>query len=190
MFLKYLKINKYILRRAILALLFYLSAMARVFAANSSPQVGTVVPSSGASTHSQQFTFISTYVDIDGWQNIQSTHFLINASANTTNCFHGYYNQNTNKLYLRSDDGKNWLGGFAPHSSNTIENSFVKIDCSKTSVSGTATILTIRWSILFKPNFIGVKNTYLRVTDDSNASTNWAKKGTFCILRAPVAPPD
>jgi hypothetical protein len=143
--------------------------------------VGTVTPSSGTSPANQSLSFTTTFSDLDGYANIQSALLLMNTSINGTYCFYGNYNQNLNKLYLLNDAGTAWLGGFAPGSSNTIENSYAKIDCAKTTVTGDGNNLTVNWQVTFKRPFIGTKNSYLCVYDKSNAYAGWTPKGSFTI---------
>ena len=150
---------------------------------NNPPSVGTISPVSGSSAVNKTVTFTTTYTDPNGWANIQSAMFMINTSTIGINCFLGYYNQNTNKLYLRNDTNTDWLGGFAPGSSKTIENSYVKVNCLNTKVSGSGNTLTVTWSLIFKSAFAarGVKNTYLYVIDDYDSSSGWVQVGTYLI---------
>jgi hypothetical protein len=155
---------------------------------NNAPQVGTITPGSGTSCAEQPVNFITTYTDADTWLNIQYVYFLMNKSTSGVNCFYGYYNQNTNKLYLRNDANNGWLGGFAPGTSNIIENTFAKLDCASTTVSGSGATLTVSWKVTFKSPFTGAKNTYLYVKDNANAYQGWVKKGDFYIFRKAVLP--
>jgi hypothetical protein len=148
---------------------------------NQPPQVTILSPSSGTSDPNQPVTFTTTYTDLDGWQNIKYVQFLVNTSTSSKNCFLGYYNQNTNRLFLRNDSNTAWLGGYAPGSSNIIENSYAQLDCSQTTVSGIDDTLTIEWRVIFKSSFAGGKNTYLYVIDDGNLYDGWRKKGTWTI---------
>jgi len=170
-----------VLKVSLIGILFFLSFFSSAFAANSTPQVGTISPSRGSSLPNQAANFTTTYIDKDGWKNIKYAYFLINTTVGGAKCFYGYYNQNTNKLYLRNDANTGWSSGYAPGSSKTIQNSFVKLDCSKTTVSGSGTTLRVKWSITFKPAFLGNKNMYLKVIDDTNASSGWAKRGAWTI---------
>lgn len=111
-----------------------------------------------------------------------------NVSTAGTNCLYGYYNQNTNKIYLRNDANTAWLGGFVPGSANVIENIYSKIDCSQTIVSGSDTNLTVNWNVTFKSTFIGSKKTYCYVRDDVNAYKSWTQVGTWNI-QSDVTPP-
>lgn len=152
------------------------------------PQLGTISPSSGSSLSDQLVYFTTVYSDPDGWNDIQYVHLLINTAVNGTNCFYGYYNQNNNKLYLRNNANNSWLGGFIPGSNNAVENSYAKLDCSKTTVSGKDKTLTVKWAVMFKPTFRGVKNTYLYAKDDMNIIANWVKKGTWEVKADTIVP--
>ena len=159
------------------------------------PSIKRVSPSSGSTLPNREINFTTTFSDDDGWNDIYYVLLLFNTSINGKNCFYGYYNLKGNKLYLRRDDGLIWLGGFSPGSNNIIENSYVKLNCAKTTVSGSGTTLTINWSITFKDKFIGVKNIYLYVKDnfggyDKNSSNGWVKKGDFCIFGEPIGVPE
>ena len=152
---------------------------------NNPPTVGTITPSSGTFQPNTPLTFTTTYSDPDGWQNLNYVYLLFNTTVNGSNCCYVYYNQNTNLLYLRNDANTAALGGFTPGSANVIENSYAKLDCSKTTVSGSGTTLTINWSIVFKTTFSGTKNSYLDATDDAGAYTGFIKKGTITIPNNP-----
>lgn len=159
-------------------LFFYVFALS-AFAAT--PSNGTVSPSSGTGTVNVQKIFATTYSDPSGWQHIQYVYFVINSTTSAVNCFFGYYNQNTNKLYLRDGSGTSWLGGFTPGSSNTIENTYAKLNCAQTTVSGSGNTLTVKWAVTLKSCFVGSKNLYLYVRDDSNLYQALTQKGTWTI---------
>ncbi|MDP3729973.1 MAG: glucoamylase family protein [Candidatus Omnitrophota bacterium] len=150
---------------------------------NQPPLAGTIIPSSGSSRVNKSVNFTTTYSDGDGWQNIQSANLLINTSTSGSKCFYGYYDQNTNKLYIRNDTNTAWLGGYAPGSHKAINNSYVKLNCASTTVSGSGNTLTIKWNIIFKSTFAGLKNMYLYVKDDRGAYDGWVLKGTWTIRR-------
>jgi hypothetical protein len=103
-------------------------------------------------------------------------------------CVYAYYDQNTNRLYLRNDAYTAWLGGFSPGWPYTIENSYVKLDCRKTTVFGSGNTITIKWNLTFKSAFLGTKNIYLKVVSDSGAYSNWVQKGSWTI-QSDTTPP-
>ena len=114
--------TKPLLTRITLTLVFCLLGMSLAYAANSPPSIGAITPSLGTSKPDEAVSFTTTYIDQDGWQNIQHTRLLINSYLNSANCFNGYYNQNSNKLLLRNDANTGWSVGYAPGSNNIIEN--------------------------------------------------------------------
>ena len=150
---------------------------------NNAPTVGTITPASGTSGPDQTVSFTTTFSDSDTWLNIQYVYFLMNTSTAGTNCLYAYYNQNTNRLYLRNDANSSWGTGYAPGAANVIENSYVKLNCASTTISGSGNTLTVNWSITFKSTFTGTKNTYLYVRDDANAYQSWTQKGTWTITQ-------
>ena len=156
---------------------------------SASPQTGTVIPSSGSSKTESAVIFTTTYSDPDGWQNIKECFFSISPTSNNNGFFRGYYNRNLNLLYIANDTIKNRIGGFTPGSSNIIENSFVKLDCSGVTVSGSGTTLTVKWKIIFKSNAGSSKTrtTALFATDDTGGSTGWVSKGSYIIELPDIA---
>lgn len=169
-----------VIKRVSLTLFFCLFVNA-LFAA--SPYTGIVSPSSGSSKPNSSVTFTTCYFDFDGWQNIRFVDLLINSELDLRNCFYAYYNQNTNRLYLLNDTGTVWLGGFTPGSKNIIENSYAKLDCSGTTISGSGDKLTVKWKVTFKSTFVSplIKKIYLWVEDDTNANSGWVKAGTWLV---------
>jgi hypothetical protein len=91
------------------------------------------------------------------------------------------YDVRNNKLWMRSDDGTAWMGGYAPWSNNTIENRQAKVYCLLTRDEGSGDTLSVRWAIKFKSDFRGVKKTGLKCTDLYNARAKGAWMGTWNI---------
>jgi hypothetical protein len=151
------------------------------YTVNNPPKTCAITPSQSAVQANVEQVFTTTCSDSDGWQNIQYVYFLVNSSTNLTNCFYGYYNQDTNKLYLRNDANTAWVGGYSPGANYIIENTYCKLNCSKTSISGSGNTLNINWDTVFKSAFNGLKNTYLYVKDDTGAYEGWILKGTVNI---------
>jgi len=154
---------------------------------NRPPKAGTITPSSGSSTAGNEVTFETTFTDADGWTNIKSAHFLINIGVDGKNCFYGFYNRVTNKLYIRNESNTASLGGYAPGSSAVISHTYASLNCSKTQVTGSGDTMKIRWAIVFKSAFVGAKKMYLYAADDSDASTGWIERGAWTIENPNVA---
>lgn len=153
------------------------------YTVNTPPSNGTVAPSSGSFSYDTGYTFTTTHQDTDGAGDLQDAHLLINTTVNGSNCFYGYYNANSNLLYLRDDANTTWLGGYAPGSANTIQNSYAILDCQNSSTSSGGNVLTVNWRIQFKQAFCGTgKNLYLYTRDDcGSAGAGWEDKGDATV---------
>lgn len=151
------------------------------YAVNELPQLGSSSPASLVIQRDTPVLLSVSYTDPDGWQNMSFLYLRVNTTNTPVNGFYGYYNRSANKLYLVADSGTYWTGGFAPGSASFLENSYVKVDCSKTTVSGSGTTLTVTWSVVFKSTFMGSKNVYLSAQDKCGGLASWAQKGIAFI---------
>jgi len=150
-------------------------------AVNQPPTLGTVTPSSGSAKVGVMKYFTTTYRDLNGYVDLQWCYFLIGTSTAPSNTVYLGYNQTTNKLYLRNNNGTGWWGGYAPGSANIIQNAQGKLDCSKTKVWKTGNQVKVRWAVTFKSGYTGSKKLYLKAKDRRNHSVGWTKKGTVTI---------
>jgi len=154
------------------------------------PKVGSITPSSGQSLPGEEVFFTTTYSDSNGWRNLKICRLMINTEVIGRKCFNGYYNQNGNRLYLKNNDNTKWLGSFTPGVNQIIENDYAKLDCSKTTVTGSGNTITIKWAVTFKESFAGkTYNTYLFAKDDTDAKTKWEEKGIWEVLTGDIISP-
>lgn len=156
---------------------------------NYPPTAGTITPSSATVVTNQSSSFVTAYADQNGFKDIQYCLLLINTSTSGKNCFYGKYDRSLNKVYLRDDADSAWLGGYTPGTAKTISNSYVKLDVSKFSMSGTSSTLRLNWQITFKSTFTGTKNCYLYVRDMKNLYSGWVNKGKVIINVPDVTSP-
>ena len=156
-------------------------------AANHAPQIIGVSQSAVSAVPGASVEFRASYADPDGWQDIRYADLLINTSANGTRCLYARYDQNTNCLFLRNDNNTSWGTGYIPGTANSPANSYAKIDCAKTTVTGAGTTLEVKWAVTFNPAFAGTpaKGIYLFVNDDKNASCGWLRKGAITVNGKP-----
>ena len=126
-------------------------------------------------------SFTTTCSDANGWPQMKWVDFSIGNQSTAADGLRAYYNQNNNRIYLLNDAGTGWIGGLTPGSAGTIENSRVILRMVDTSVSGTADTLRVTWSLRFKALVDGDKKIWLRVRDDSGASSDWKQKGTWTV---------
>ncbi|MFA5144007.1 MAG: FlgD immunoglobulin-like domain containing protein [Candidatus Omnitrophota bacterium] len=152
------------------------------WAVNFPPKVGTLSPSRGTSVPGQEIIISSKYRDRDKGDNIKLAYLLINTSTECRNCPAVYYDNSANKLYMLNDQGDTSVGGFAPGSSNIIENSYCKLNCSATQVTKFSTNMTVKWDVTFKHLFAGkTYDVYLKAVDKTDSSTGWVKKGVRMV---------
>jgi sugar lactone lactonase YvrE len=148
---------------------------------NHAPQVGTVTPSSGSGPAGATTTFTTTWMDADGWQDLKQCYFHIGDSPAIVGNVTLMYNAVKSKLWLRSDDGSAWTGGFAPESANVLENSQAIVHCSQTTAEGSGDTLSVTWAIEFKPGYSGAKKTGLKCKDIHKARAKGKWKGTWTV---------
>jgi hypothetical protein len=154
---------------------------------NRGPQVGTVTPSDGSCALGKTQWFTTTWSDPDGWQDLKQCYFHIGAAPNLASNVTLLYNAQKDKLWIRSNDGTGWLGGFAPGSFNTLRNDQAQVYCAQTTVQGSGDILSVRWAISFKETFTGTKKTYLKCKDVHGARGKGEEKGSWTITEGPAA---
>jgi 2',3'-cyclic-nucleotide 2'-phosphodiesterase (5'-nucleotidase family) len=148
---------------------------------NRRPSNGTVTPSSGSGPAGVTTYFNTTWSDPDGWEDLKHVYFHIGASASLYRNVTLMYNVHNNKLWMRSDDGSTWLGGYAPWSDNVIENLQAKVFCVQSRAEGSGDTLTVTWAIKFKAAFRGVKKTGLKCKDLYKANSKGAWMGTWNV---------
>lgn len=153
---------------------------AAVAARNSTPKPGAMSPSGGTSYVGEQRTIAMSYSDADGWRNVSGAHAsLRDASAHGRPTVRLFYDQNANKLWLRSQDGERWLGGYAPGSKRVIEAGHVRVNARASSVRGSGGTLSVRWALTFRSRADGAKyEAALRVRDDAGARGGKGEAGT------------
>jgi hypothetical protein len=148
---------------------------------NQPPELGTVTPSSGSVPAGVTTYFTTTWKDANGWEDLKHCYFHIGDSASIVGSVTLLYNAAKSKLWLRSDDGTAWTGGFAPGSANTLENGQAIVHCSQTTAQGSGDTLSVAWAIEFKPGFEGGKKLGLKCKDRSKAKAKGKWKGILTI---------
>jgi uncharacterized repeat protein (TIGR01451 family) len=149
--------------------------------ANHRPALGTVDPSSGSGPTGATTYFTTTWMDADGWEDLKQCYFHIGDGPSIVGNVTLLYNAVKNKLWIRSDDGTMWLGGYAPGSANTMGNSQAIVHCSLTTAEGAGDTLAVKWAIEFKVGYEGGKKTGLKCKDRDKARAKGKWKGTWII---------
>jgi hypothetical protein len=163
--------------------------VARVGLVNHAPTVGAVVPASASGPGGVATAFVTSWEDEDGtdlrnppgWVELKQCYFHIGATPSVVGNVTLMYNVAKDKLWMLSDDGQNWLGGYAPGSDNVIENGQAVLDCSMTVGRVLGRKVLVGWVITFHPSFGGTKKLGLRCTDAWGAKSGGMWKGTWTI---------
>lgn len=90
-------------------------------------------------------SFTTTYTDADGATDIRLVKLGLTSSGAPGDAVLMAYNARTNKLYLTTADGEQWMGGVTPGASSVLDNSLVRLDAARTSVTVVGDALTVEW---------------------------------------------
>ncbi len=147
---------------------------------NHPPLAAGVRPGSGYAKAGMLQLFTTTWIDADGWQDLDRCLFLIGVNTGTASCAYLRYSPAKNRLFLLDDAGEQWLGGVEPGSSGTIANSQVEVNCSQTTIIREPDRVHLTWALRFLPAFAGPRNLYVRCSDAS-ADSKWKQVGTWLV---------
>lgn len=148
---------------------------------NQAPSLGAAEPSSSTARVGATRYFTATYVDGDSYADLAWCYFLIGSSTVPSNTVYLSYDQTGGKLFLRDDNDSAWLGGYAPGSANTIQNSQASLDCSKSQVIEAGDTITMNLALRFQSSYTGTKALYLKATDLVGSTAGWEQKGTVAV---------
>ncbi|MCP5110332.1 MAG: hypothetical protein GY953_05810, partial [bacterium] len=138
------------------------------------PEAVSVSPSNGYGSGGR---FQFTYSDPDGYQQLTSVSALINAALSQANGCSLDYNLTDQSLWLRADDGLNWVGPLPLGSAETLANSQCTV--ALLSAEGSGATLTLTVNITFAVEFPGVKSIYLYAEDSTGRNSGWRQLGMW-----------
>jgi hypothetical protein len=148
---------------------------------NHAPTLGTITPSSGSGPPDVISYFTTEWKDANGWFDLKQCYFHIGAGPSLVGNVTLLYNLPKNKMWIRSDDGSAWLGGYGIGTFQVLENSQAKVYCSLASWYGSGDTLEMTWPIEFKKAFTGYKKTGLKCKDVHKARARAEWKGDWTI---------
>ncbi len=147
----------------------------------NAPIVVTGTPVSLTTFPNNTRTVVVRYRDIDGSSNLMCGWMMVNDRVDWMDSVCVMYDASANLLYLRSDDGSAWLGGYAPGSNNTITNAQGSLNCAGTSVTRTDTDLVISYSVTAMSGLEGNNNIYGYTNDPDGNESGWVQIGTWNV---------
>jgi hypothetical protein len=149
---------------------------------NQPPAVVSVVPSRGWARIGRTRLFRTEYSDPDGHADLKACEFLVAVSRRRNDVVFVSYDPQADLLYLLSDDGMAWLGGYAPGTVMAIRNSQGMLYCNKTTVAKSGNDIVVRWALRFNSRYEGRKRLWMRAADMSDAHTPLVRMGAIRIV--------
>ena len=144
-----------------------------------------VTPNSPSTPVLQSQTLTSVFKDENGHADIKDARILVNTSCNAAGALYGYYDAQSNKLYLiETPVGgglATFVGGFAPGSENTIISANGTLNCAETIVERDGNSLSIGWNLTPGDSLNGSLGIYLVARDNGGKHSGWGRYGTWNI---------
>ena len=134
-------------------------------------------------------TFVFTFSDPNGWQDLGVLNVMINSILDARNGCYLAYDRPNNVLYLVGDSGGG-LTGLVLGGSGSVSNSQCTVNGTGSSASGNGNTLTLTLALSFSETaFAGEKVTYLAARDVAQNNSGWLAMGVWSVPRlTPVFP--
>ncbi len=153
---------------------------------NVKPQVVSIDPNSGVLPIDAKTSLTSIYRDANGSSDLRTCRLFVNDTLGSGNAMFLWYDNATNKVYLKDDANASWGTGYAPGTDVTLSNSQCEVYVKDTTVISAGNDLTLVWSFKLKPS-MAEKNlcSWMYANDSGGLFDGWKKMGTYF---EPVAP--
>jgi len=143
------------------------------------PTVDGVSPGRGSGTSQ---TFIFTFDDSKGYQDLGVVDILINNFLDGRQACYLAYSRPFNVLYLVNDAGTALSTGLMPGGSGAIGNGQCAVSASGFSVTGSGATLILALNISFTPVFNGNRVIYLAARDATDThNSGWQAMGSWAV---------
>jgi hypothetical protein len=150
----------------------------------ATPTVTGVSPNAGSGP-SQTFTVGLS--DANGYEDISGATILFNSVINGENACFLFYSRAANTVYLFRDSDGTWQG-LLPGSAGTVSNANCTLSGSALSITRSGTAISLVLPISFQAGFVGTKNIYVSVNDQTNRTSGWVTSGTWTPAVVVAAP--
>ncbi|SPF44420.1 hypothetical protein SBA4_3210023 [Candidatus Sulfopaludibacter sp. SbA4] len=153
---------------------------------NPPPSPDSLSPSAGAGTSQ---TFVFTFSDQNGWQDLEVVDILINNYLDGRNACYLAYSRSAGALYLVNDPGTALLPGLVLNASGITGNSQCTVTGAGSAASGSGNTLTLTLSLTFGASFAGNKVMYLAARDLEGGNSGWQALGTWNVPGPAISGP-
>jgi hypothetical protein len=144
------------------------------------PAVGGVTPARSSGSGGASFVF--TFTDTNGWQDLGVVNILINDALNGNNACYLAYSRAYNTLYLMNNPGTALLPGLTLNGAGTLSNSQCTITGAGSSASGSGTTLTLTLNMAFPSAFAGNRIIYMAARSNGDAlNSGWQAAGSRTV---------
>ncbi|MCW5964856.1 MAG: hypothetical protein KIT83_12525 [Bryobacterales bacterium] len=151
-------------------------------AGNVQPSVTYFAPNSGTFP---QNAFVMQVTDLNGANDTNEVHLLINATFSYGAACYIRYRRAQNQLQLLNDSTSQFLGALTPGVSGTVENSKCLLSGAYSSASMSGNVLSLVVYLSFKTLAGGTNQVWTLVNDQSSVFLGWKSQGSFTV---PIGP--
>ena len=154
------------------------SNIGRASITGSNPSPGRPTPSSGSGSSQ---TFVFTFSDPAGWQDLDVANILIDNVLDGRNSCYLAYSRSAGVLYLVNDPGTALSTGLPLNGAGGLGNSQCSIIGVGSSAAGSGNTLTLTLDMSFSASFAGNKVIYLAARDLQGNNSGWQALGTWDV---------
>ncbi|HYW43116.1 MAG TPA: hypothetical protein VE959_09685 [Bryobacteraceae bacterium] len=145
-----------------------------------------VSPAFGSGSSS---TFVFTFSDPRGWQDLDVVNVLVNSVLDGRQACYLAYSRTDGVLYLVNDAGSGLSQGLVLGGPGSVANSQCTVAGPASSTSGSGDTLTLTLSLSFSPSFAGNLVDYLAARDLEGGNSGWQALATWTVPGAVTTGP-
>ena len=129
----------------------------------------------------QTQTFVFTFSDASGWQNLGVLNILINDYLDGRHACYLAYSRPLGVLYLVNDPGNALLPELYLGSAGSVSNSQCTVYGTGSSASGSGNTLTLTLNVRFSSSFAGERIIYMAARDVAERNSGWQAMGRWTV---------
>jgi hypothetical protein len=127
-------------------------------------------------------TYIFTFTDTNGWQDLGVVNVLVNDFLNGNQACYLAYSRAANALYLVNDTGTGLLPAMQLNGSGSLSNSQCTVSGMGSSFNGSGNSLILTLNISFSPSFGGNRVIYAAARSNGDAlNSGWQAIGSRTV---------
>jgi hypothetical protein len=132
-------------------------------------------------------TFVATFSDPNGAEDILAVSLLVNSAVSATNACYVIYFPSSRQFFLLNDTGSAWAGPIRP-GSGVAANSQCALNGAGASATLGGDTLTVAFP-LTAGGFSGTQQVFLRAEDKAGHTSGWESLGAWNVTGQPAPQP-